>query len=559
LELIYFVIIKFMHVNQFLKVGAVRMTINLRMTTNESISSNKNIIANRIPVSQDKRSSPYDVLIIGAGVVGCAVARELSRYDLKIAVLEKELDVGMETSGRNSGVLHAGFNNRPGTLMAKYCVEGCLEFDQVAKELDIPFKRTGKIVVGFTEDDKAKLCQLKEQGEQNGVPGLEIIGREKIKELAPYVDGEFALYSPVTGVLNPFIYTIALAENARQNGVDFYFDNEVLAINHLDKAPGAKSTIHAGLANQENQPACYQVTTKKATYTGSWLINCAGLNADKIARMLGIDDYTIYPCRGEYFILDKKAGDYLKIPAYPVPNPKEGGLGIHLTPTIDGNILIGPSSEYIEERDNYAATQEIMDLLLKDGSRIFPYIRREFFIRNFAGIRPKLVSKEQGGYADFVIEEREEMPRAINLIGIESPGLTSALPLARRVVAMVGEKENLKERHDFNPYRQGILCFSEQTPERKKELIEQDPNYGEIICRCETITKAEILQAIHNPLGVETVVGVKNRTRAMMGRCQGGYCQTRITELIMQEKGKEPQEVIYARQGGNMFRGRVRD
>ncbi|HHV64910.1 MAG TPA: NAD(P)/FAD-dependent oxidoreductase [Peptococcaceae bacterium] len=493
-------------------------------------------------MTRDVRS--YDVLIIGAGVVGCAVARELSRYNLKIAVLEKELDVGMETSGRNSGVLHAGFNNKPGTLMAKYCVEGCLEFDQVAKELDIPFKRTGKIVVGFTEDDKKKLYQLKEQGERNGVPGLEIIGREKIKELAPYVDGEFALYSPVTGILNPFIYTIALAENARQNGVDFYFANEVLAI---------------CLANQENQPACYQLTTTKATYIGRWLINCAGLNSDKIARMMGIDDYTIYPCRGEYFILDKKAGDYLKIPAYPVPNPKEGGLGIHLTPTIDGNVLIGPSSEYIEERDNYAATQKIMDLLLKDGSRIFPYIRREFFIRNFAGIRPKLVSEEQGGYADFVIEERTETPQAINLIGIESPGLTSALPLARKVVEMVGEKEHLKEKADFNPYRQGILCFREQPLEKKKELIEQDPNYGEIICRCETITKAEILQAIHNPLGVETLVGVKNRTRAMMGRCQGGYCQTRIAELIMQEKGKEPPEVIYARQGGNMFTGRVRD
>lgn len=500
----------------------------------------------------------YDVIIIGAGVIGSAIAREMSRFDLKIAVLEKELDVCSETSGRNSGVLHAGFNNKPGSLMAKYCVQGCLGFDQVAQELDIPFKRTGKIVVGFQEEDKARLMQLKEQGDKNGVPGLEIIGKERMRELAPYVGGEFALYSPATGILNPFIYTIALAENAQQNGVDFYFDNEVLAIRRLNRGFRDKSSQHT-LRKNTGIENIYQVTTTKAAYTGKWVINCAGLYSDRIARMLGIEDYTIHPCRGEYFILDKKAGDYLKIPAYPVPNPKEGGLGVHLTPTIDGNVLIGPSTEYIEARDDYSATQKIMDLLIKDGGRIFPYLKREYFIRNFAGIRPKLVSKSQGGFADFVIEEREESPQTINLIGMESPGLTSALPVARRVIEIMGQKENLRKKADFNPYRKGILCFNEQTPEKKRELIRRNPHYGEIICRCETITKAEILEAIHNPLQVETVIGIKNRTRAMMGRCQGGYCQTRITELIMEEKNKKAEEVIYARNKGNMFVGKVRD
>lgn len=481
----------------------------------------------------------YDVLIVGSGVIGSAVAREIARYELKIAVLEKELDVCSETSGRNSGVLHAGFNNRSGSLMAKYCVEGCLGFDKVAKELDIPFNRTGKIVVGFNEDDKAKLMELKEQGDKNGVPGLEIIGRERIKELAPYVDGEFAMHSPSTGILNPFIYTIALAENAHKNRVDFYLDNEVISINRIENT--------------------YEVKTIKDTYKTKWIVNCAGLNSDKIAKMLGIEDYTIYPCRGEYFVLDQKVGHYLKIPAYPVPNLKEGGLGIHITPTMDGNILIGPSTEYIDERDEYSATQPIMDLLIKDGGKIFPYIKREYFIRNFTGIRPKLVSKNEGGYADFVIEERKEIPNLINLIGIESPGLTSALPIARRVVEMIGEKEELKEKADFDPYRKGILCFNEQTEERKRELINENPNYGEIICRCETITKAEILEAIDNPLNVETVIGVKNRTRAMMGRCQGGYCQTRIAELIMEERNKKEEEILYARKNGNMFVGKVRN
>lgn len=491
----------------------------------------------------------YDVIIIGSGVVGSAIAREMARYDLKIAVLEKELDVCSETSGRNSGVLHAGFNNKPGSLMAKFCVEGCLGFDQVAGELDIPFRRTGKVVVGFNDDDKEKLLQLKAQGDKNGVPGLEIIGKERIQELAPYVGGEFAMYSPATGILDPFIYTVALAENAHKNGVDFYFANEVLAINRLTRV------------SSDPRPAesVYNIRTTQNTFTTRWVINCAGLHSDRIARMLGINDYTIYPCRGEYFILDQKAGRYLQIPAYPVPNPKEGGLGIHLTPTIHGNILVGPSSEYIEENDDYSSTQKIQDLLIKDGGRIFPYLKREYFIRNFAGIRPKLAPKNVGGYADFVIEERKEAPQAVILVGIESPGLTSAIPIAGRVIEIMGQKEDLKLKQDFDPYRQGILCFKEQSLAKKKELIKNNPNYGEIICRCETVTKAEILEAIHNPLGVSTVIGIKNRTRAMMGRCQGGYCETRITELLMAEKKKSEKEILYARQNGMMFTGKVRE
>ncbi|QEK12913.1 NAD(P)/FAD-dependent oxidoreductase [Crassaminicella thermophila] len=481
----------------------------------------------------------YDVIIIGSGVVGSAIARELTRYEFKIGVLEKELDVVCETSGRNSGVIHAGFNNKPGSLMAKFCVEGCLGFDKVAKELDIPFKRIGKLVTGFTDEDMEILKKLKEQGDKNGVPGLRIISEEEIKKIDPNVAGKVALYSPMTGIVNPFIYTIALAENAYQNGAVFFFGREVVAIQRKEE--------------------CYEVTTKNnEKYYAKWLINSAGLNSDQIARMVGITDYTIYPCRGEYFILDQKASAYLKVPAYPVPNKKEGGLGVHLTPTIDGNVLIGPSAEYLDEKDNYAATKEVMDKLVAEGTKILPQIKREHFIRNFSGIRPKLVEKETGGYADFVIEQREEIPNMINLIGIESPGLTSAVPIARYVVEKMKQKEELKENQNFNPIRKGILNFTEQTDERKAELIKENPNYGEIICRCESITKQEILEAIHNPLGVETVTGVKNRTRAMMGRCQGGYCQTRIAELIIQEKQKKVEEVIYSRQQGKMFVGGVR-
>jgi glycerol-3-phosphate dehydrogenase len=480
----------------------------------------------------------YDFLVIGAGVIGNAVARELSRCKLTAAVLEKEPDLCFETSGRNSGVLHAGFNNKKGSKMAKFCVEGNLGFDKIAQELNVPFRRTGKLVVGFTEEDMEKLLAMKALGEENGVLGLEIIDKSKIKELAPYVEGEFAMYSPMTGILNPFELTIALAENAHQNGVDYFFSSKVNKI------------------TRENN--IYTLFTDSGEYKSRWIINCAGLNSDKVSSMLGIEGYTIYPCRGEYFILDKKAGDYLPLPAYPVPNLKEGGLGIHLTPTVEGNVLIGPSTEYLDENDNYASTKRIMDLLIKDGGRIFPYIKKEYFIRNFCGIRPKLTSADKGGYADFVIERRDEAPNTINLVGIESPGLTASTPIAREVIRLINEIEPLTENPCFNPNRKRDKPFCALSLDEQKRKIEQNPDYGEIVCRCEQITKAEILQAIHNPLCSSTLTGIKYRCGAMMGRCQGGYCETRITELIEQETGKKCTDILYGRKGSKLFLGEVR-
>lgn len=481
----------------------------------------------------------FDVLIIGAGVVGSAVARELTKYQLKIGVLEKHPDVCCETSARNSGVLHAGFNNKPGSLMAKFCVEGNAGFDQLAKDLDIPYKRTGKLVVGFTEEDRVRLENMKRLGDENGAPGLAIVDKDFIRSKAPMVEGEFALWSPSTAVLSPFIYTVALAENAAMNGAEFFFEHPVTAI-----------------ARDENG---YQVTAGGEVFTSRWVINCAGLGSDKISHMLGIHDYTIHPCKGEYFLLDQKVGPLLPLPAYPVPNPKSGGLGIHLTPSVDGNVFIGPSNEYLEDPEDYSATKSTMDMLLSDAARIFPHIQREHFIRNFAGIRPKLTSKEQGGYHDFVIERREEAPNTVNLVGIESPGLTSAVPIARYVVSLMQEVETLRENPGFNPIRKGIVTFHDKSPEEQAQLIAQDPNYGEIVCRCETVTKAEVLQALRNPLGVHTVTGVKYRCRTMMGRCQGGYCQTRVTQMIMDETGCGREDVTYSRKGSWMFTGKVRD
>lgn len=510
----------------------------------------------------------YDVTIIGAGVIGCAVARELSRYKLKTAVVEKAPDVCCETSSRNSAVLHSGYNNKPGSLMAKFCVEGNACFDQIAGELDIPYKRTGKLIVGFSKEDRKKLWEMKETGEKNGIRGLEIVEKDFIRAKAPCIDGEFAMWSPTTAILSPFEFTFGLAENAADNGVEFFFNREVTDITRAaefseNAAPSGGSFPKGALPGgrlPEKENFLYRVCTKNGFFMTRWVINCAGLYSDKISAMLGIDEYTIYPCRGEYFILDKKLGDKLPLPAYPVPDYSTGGLGIHLTPTVDGNIMIGPSTEYIDERDNYAATKDIMDMLIKDGGRIFPYIKRDSFIRNFAGIRPKLTPKGVGGYHDFVIERRDESaPRTVNLVGIESPGLTSAVPISREVVRLIKEVETLRPNQSFNPIRKRFISFRDRTPEEQEQLIRSNPDYGEIICRCETITKAEVLDAIRRPLGANTVTGVKYRCRAMMGRCQGGYCQTRITELLMKEKQIPLTELTYSRNGSSIFTGAVRD
>lgn len=479
------------------------------------------------------------MLIIGAGVIGNAVARELSRYQLKIGILEKTPDIFYGTSGRNSAVLHAGFNNQTGSLMAKFCVAGNRGFDELARELDIPFKRTGKLVIGFTAEDRESLLKLKENGDANGVPGLEIVGGNRIQELAPAIGGETALWSPSTAIINSFQLNIGLAENAAKNGVAYFFNNRVTAVNY------------------QNQ--LHTVTTDRATYQSRWVINCAGLGAAAISKMLGIGGYTIYPCRGEYFILDKKIGPLLPLPVYPVPNLKKGGLGIHLTPSIEGNILVGPSNEYIDCGEDYSVTREVMDLLIAEGSTIFPYLKKEYFIRNFAGIRPKLAPKSEGGYRDFVIERRADIaPYVINLIGIESPGLTSAGPISKEVVRLIREVEALKPNPRFDPLRRGIVTFHDKTPEEQADLIRRDPDYGEIICRCESITKAEVLAALRNSLGVATLTGIKYRCRAMMGRCQGGYCQTRLADLIMREKGITREEVLYNLKDSYLFTGTVR-
>ena len=479
-----------------------------------------------------------DAAVIGAGVVGCAVARELSRYQLKIGVFEKELDVACGNSSRNTGMLHAGFTYKPGSLKAECAVEGNQEFDQVAEELDIPFKRTGKVVVGFTEEDRKNILKFKAVGEQNGVKGLRMIDKEELNQIDSSAGGEFAMYVASSGILDPMQYTIALAENACENGAKFFFGAQVEDIARED--------------------GMYILKTPKGSFQAKWVINCAGMYAPEISQMLGYPYYPTKGFKGEYFVLDKKAGKFLNIPVYPAPNAK-GGFAVHATPTVDGNVLVGPDSYEVEGREDYSVTKEHLDGLIQDGSRMFKEMKRDYFIRNFAGIRWKRYDPETGEILDFLLEADEKNPNTVNLVGIESPGITCALPLARRAVKIIAERDSLEKNPSFNPRRKGIRKFIEMSTEEKKEAIEKDPDYGEIVCRCENVTRAEILKAIHNPLGVHTVTGIKNRTRATMGRCQGGYCETRITKMIEEELGIRPEEVRYSKEGGYMFTGRVRE
>lgn len=479
----------------------------------------------------------YDVLIIGGGVIGSAIAREMSRYQLKIGVLEKNLDVCYETSGRNSAVVHGGFAYDPGTLKARLCVEGNRMMDQLSSELDFAFRRCGKVLVGNTPQDLETLKKTIRQGEKNGATGLELIDEQQLHQLVPAVVGKFAMYSKNSGIMDPFGFTIALAENAHANGVDYFFDHKVTGICRADGR--------------------YRVSTEKGDFYSRWVVNAAGLGCKEISDLLGITGYRVIGSKGDYLVLDERTGKLLPMPVYPVPSNTY--MGIHVTSTIDGNVTVGPNAETVTDFTDYGVPQRNMDFLAESASQLWPHIRKADYIRNYSGILPKWVD-ENGVIQDFKIEIRDDIaPNVINLVGIESPGLTAAVPIARYAISLMAQREKLIENPRFSPLRKGIVRLRGKSDEEKAALIAQNPDYGELICRCEQVSKAEILQAIHNPLGVHTMVGIKYRTRSMMGRCQGGYCQMRIAQLLEQELGLKETEILYARQGSQLFAGKVRE
>ena len=461
--------------------------------------------------------SIFDVAVIGAGVVGCSIARELSRFKLKVVVLERESDAAEGASGANSGVIHSGFKEPHLSLKARYCVEGSRRFKQIASELDVPFRQVGTYTVGETETDRKKLEELLKSGEAAGAQGLRIIDIAELKEREPHVQGKIALFAPEGGITDPHEYVIALAENAAANGVRFCFNSEVVSI--------------------RKKSAGYLLKTACGLFTAQCVVNSAGAHAGDVGAMVGYGKYKINPCRGEYFVLDKKAGRLINGMIYPMPPEKTGGIGVHLTPTMAGNILIGPSAEYVGCKDDVKTTAVKMRELFAGAVKLVPGIKLKDVIHEYAGMRAKIIEPGAENKGDFVIEEQPE--GFVQLFGIESPGLTAAPVIAEKVRELIGKNIRLEENPRYTSFRKRRVRFSELTPAGKARLIEESPGYGVIVCRCEEVTRQEILDALHNPLGVRTLKGVRIRTRAGMGRCQGGFCTPKILEIVSEEFPEE--------------------
>ena len=478
-----------------------------------------------------------DVLVIGAGVVGCAIARELAKFNLETVLLEKENDVCGGVSKGNSGVLHTGLYYPKGSLKGKLCVEGRLMFPKLAKQLNIPCKLCGKHVIARTDEELKDLEGLKAVGEANGAKGLTIISGKELKKREPNVDALSALYSPVAGIMLPYLFTIALAENALSNGVKIHVETKVL--------------------NIEQENSGYKVSTTQGVFYSDIIVNSAGLYADRLSAMLGLDKYKLYPCRGEYLILDKNCGELINSMIYPVPPKIAGVLGVHLTPTIEGNVLIGPSAEFINMREDPRTTKEKIKQLMSGAKELLPSIPLNEIIYGFSAMRSKITPPEEKGSRDFII--REDIENFINLIGIESPGLTSSPAIAKMVVQMIKKRKDIKEKMDFDPTRRRTTPFRESSRSQQASLIKGDPTYGEMVCRCEHVSKREVIDALNNPFSARTISAVKYRTGAGMGRCHGGFCLPKIVEILNEEYGMLPKEIYLKNLNSPLFIGTTKE
>ena len=451
----------------------------------------------------------YDVVVIGAGVTGCAVARELSRKKYRIAVLERESDVCEGTSKANSGIVHAGYDAKTGTLKQKLNVLGNQKMEQLSRDLDFPFKRNGSMVLLFDEEKRPDLEALLKRGQENGVKDLRILEREECLKLEPHLSDQVvaALYAPTGGIVCPFGLTIALAENAAQNGVEFHLNTEVQQISKLSEG--------------------YQIETNGQTFETKIVINAAGVYADKFHNMVSEKKFTIVPRRGEYCLMDKNVGDYVSSTLFQLPGAY--GKGILVTPTVHGNLLVGPTALDIDDKEGNNTTSEGLGEVLEKAANSIKSVPFRKIITSFAGLR----AHEEGG--DFIIGEVQDAPGFIDVAGIASPGLSAAPAIGEYVAEIVARIAPADEKDEFISTRKGIPSMALADDKQKHELIQQNPAYANVICRCEMVTEGEILDAIHRPLGATTLDGVKRRTRAGMGRCQSGFCAPKTVEILARE------------------------
>lgn len=465
----------------------------------------------------------YDIIIIGAGVSGCASARELSRYEASICVVDKEEDVCCGTSKANSAIVHAGYDADEGSLMAKLNVKGNQMMEELAKELDFPFRRNGSLVLCMDEEDMPNLKALYKRGVANGVKDLSILTREQLKAMEPNVSDQAvaALYAPTGGIVCPFGLNIALAENANVNGVEFKFNTEVSDIRKAEDG--------------------FELVTSQGVLRTRYVVNAAGVYADKFHNMVSDKKIQIIPRRGDYCLLDKQAGDLVDKTIFTLPGKL--GKGILVTPTVHGNLLLGPTAIDLDDKEANNTTRAGLDEVIGKANNNVKDIPMKMVITSFSGLR----AHEE--HHEFIIEELEDAKGFIDCAGIESPGLSSCPAIGQMVADILREKAGLVEKKDFIGTRKGILKPEELTREERSELIKNNPAYGNVICRCETVTEGEILDAIHRPLGAKSLDGVKRRTRAGMGRCQSGFCSPRVMDILSRELGISMFEVT--KSGGN--------
>ncbi len=453
----------------------------------------------------------YDVVIIGAGVCGAAVARELSRYQAKICVLEKEEDVCCGTSKANSAIVHAGYDAVTGSLKAKLNVRGNELMGELAEKLDFPFERNGSLVLCLNEDEMPNLQELYDRGVANGVKDLRILNREEVLQMEPNVTEQVyaALYAPTGGIVCPFGLNIAMAENACVNGVEFQFDTEVTQIHKSEEG--------------------YELQTSKGVVKAKYVVNAAGVYADRFHNMVSDKKIHITARRGDYCLLDKEAGGHVKKTIFALPGKL--GKGILVTPTVHGNLLIGPTAVEVDDKEGVNTTAEGLAQVIEKAGMSVQNIPTRQVITSFAGLR----AHEEGD--DFIIGEVEDAKGFIDCAGIESPGIASSPAIGEMVAELLRDKMGLIEKTDFIPTRQGIKNPNLLSKEERNALIKENPAYGNIVCRCEMVTEGEIIDAIRRPLGAKSLDGVKRRTRAGMGRCQSGFCSPRTMEILSRECG----------------------
>lgn len=474
-----------------------------------------------------------DVIIVGAGVTGCAIARELSRYSCSVLVLERAWDVCEGTSKANSGIVHAGFDAVPGSWKARLNLEGSRKMEALSKELDFPYRRNGSLVLCFCQEDRQALTRLYEQGLRNGVEGLEILEGEEVRKLEPNVSEKVvaALHAPSGAIVCPFGLTIALAENAVENGVEFRLGTEVEKIEPVEGG--------------------YRLTTANGVYEAKALVNAAGVYADIFHNMVSGRPIHITPRKGEYCLMDRKAGACVGHTLFQMPTAL--GKGVLVTPTVHGNLLTGPTAADVEDRESLGTTREGLDELLGRAALSVKNLPVRQVITSFAGLR----AHEGGG--DFILGQPEDAPGFFDAAGMESPGLSCAPAVGSYLAEEVGKYLSLEKKANFKAVRKGIPSMGAASPEERRRLAAENPLYAKVVCRCEMVTEGEIVDAIRRPLGASTLDGVKRRTRAGMGRCQAGFCTPRVVEILARELGQDPGQITKRGPGSELLSGHHKD